>query len=176
MVPLPPLTGHPLPLTGARALATRDGLRERVLAYVTRPSAAGPELLVFEHTPEYPDAGIQVPAGGLEAGESPEQAAVRETREEAGLDLKGPVYLASWLWRRGEMRQVWHAFHLLAPHSTPGTWPHRVTDGEADAGLTFLCRFAPLTAPGLIPDSGYDAALPHLIRHLKTPELEPSHD
>lgn len=170
------LTGHPLPLTEARALAARDGLRERVLAYITRDSAAGPELLIFEHTPDSPDAGVQVPAGGLEAGETPEQAAIREAREETGLDLSGPGYLTSWLWQRGEMRQVWHSFHLLAPRDTPDAWAHRVTDGEGDAGLTFLCRFTPLAAPDLIPDSGYDAALPHLTRHLTPPQLEPSHD
>jgi len=174
VVPLLPLTGHPLPLTEARSLAARDGLRERVLAYVTRPSAAGPELLVFEHTPEYPDAGVQVPAGGLEPGETPEQAAVRETLEETGLDLSGPVYLTSWLWQRAEMRQVWHSFHLLAPQDTPDAWPHRVTDGEGDAGLTFLCRFVPISPPELTEE--YGAPLPSLIRHLETLELEFTHD
>ena len=172
---LPPLQGRPLPLPEARAIAARDGLRERVLAYITRAGAHEHELLVFEHTPDYPDAGIQVPAGGMEPGETPGEAALREAWEETGLRLSDPAYLTSWLWQRGDVRQVWHSFHLSAPAATPDAWLHRVTGGEDDAGLTFLCRFTPLSAPDLIPDSGYDAALPDLARHLQaTPTGEPA--
>ncbi|BDP40857.1 hypothetical protein DAETH_08260 [Deinococcus aetherius] len=170
---LPPLIGHPLSVVEARALAQRHGLRERVLAYVTRRQD---EMLVFEHTPEYPDAGIQVPAGGLEPSETPEEAAVRETWEETGLGLSEPVYLASWHWRRGGREEVWHFFHLSAPPDTPDAWAHRVTHGEDDAGLTSLCRFAPLGACGLTPGDGYDAALPDLLRHLQLSPMELPHD
>ncbi|EYB67809.1 hypothetical protein DEIPH_ctg032orf0052 [Deinococcus phoenicis] len=156
---LAPLTGTPLPLAAARALARQHGLRERVLAYVTRQPD---ELLVFEHTAEYPEAGLQVPAGGLEPGETPEQAAMRETWEETGLHLRGPVLLASWHWQRGEAGQVWHYVWLAAPPQTPDTWSHRVTQGERDAGLTFLCRFAPRHSPDLTPGHGQEAALPTL--------------
>lgn len=164
-------TGSPLPLTEARALAGRRNVRERVLAYITR---GADELLVFEHTSEYPGAGVQVPAGGLEAGETPEQAALRETWEETGLRLRDPVYLTSWHWRRGDAEQVWHYAWLPAPRETPDAWTHRVTDGENDAGLTFLCRFARLPHPDLIPGHGYEAALPELQAHLRLKET--AHD
>ncbi|WP_245872722.1 NUDIX hydrolase [Deinococcus planocerae] len=167
-----PLTGHSLPLPEARALARQRGLRERALAYVTRNG----ELLVFEHTPEYPDAGVQVPAGGLETGETSAEAAVRETREETGLELSGPAHLASFPWSKGELAEVWHVFHLSAPPDTPDAWAHRVTHGGGDAGLTFLCRFAPLGASSLTPGDGHDAALPELTRHLHLPPMELSHD
>ncbi|WP_309569841.1 NUDIX domain-containing protein [Deinococcus sp.] len=62
----------------ARAEATARGLRERALCYVVR----GVHLLVFEH-PHVPVAGVQVPAGGVEPGETPEEAAVRELLEES---------------------------------------------------------------------------------------------
>ncbi len=53
----------------------------KVTAFVTRPSSRGDELLLFEH----PYAGIQIPAGTMEPGETPEQTALREAQEETGL-------------------------------------------------------------------------------------------
>lgn len=54
---------------------------EKVTAFVTRQTSNGIELLLFQH----PHAGIQIPAGIVEPGESPEEAALREVREETGL-------------------------------------------------------------------------------------------
>jgi 8-oxo-dGTP pyrophosphatase MutT (NUDIX family) len=54
---------------------------EKVCVFVMRDGARGKEVLLFEH----PSAGIQVPAGTVELGESPAEAAVREVREETGL-------------------------------------------------------------------------------------------
>ncbi len=59
------------------------GVIEKVTAFVTRSSRNGRELLLFEH----PFAGIQIPAGTVEAGESPEVAAIREVREETRLEV-----------------------------------------------------------------------------------------
>ncbi len=54
---------------------------EKVTAFVLRSSAAGQDLLLFEH----PTAGIQIPAGTVEIDEAPRDAVLRETREETGL-------------------------------------------------------------------------------------------
>jgi 8-oxo-dGTP pyrophosphatase MutT (NUDIX family) len=54
---------------------------EKVTAFVTRSSPQGPELLLFEH----PHAGIQLPAGTVEADEPHADAAAREALEETGL-------------------------------------------------------------------------------------------
>lgn len=53
----------------------------KVTAFVVRVTSTGTELLLFEH----PHAGIQLPAGTIEPGETPEAAALREAREETGL-------------------------------------------------------------------------------------------
>ena len=52
----------------------------KVTALITRPGPAGPELLVFDHGL----AGIQLPAGTVEQGESFGSAALREGWEETG--------------------------------------------------------------------------------------------
>ncbi|MCP4542722.1 MAG: NUDIX domain-containing protein [Chloroflexi bacterium] len=54
---------------------------EKVTAFITRRSPNGHDLLLFEH----PNAGIQIPAGTVEDGETPEQAIIREVNEETGL-------------------------------------------------------------------------------------------
>lgn len=54
---------------------------EKVTLFITRPSPTGGQLLLIRH----PYAGIQIPAGTVEAGENPASAALREVREETGL-------------------------------------------------------------------------------------------
>jgi len=54
---------------------------EKVTAFIIRERAGERQLLLFEH----PNAGVQIPAGTVEEGESPEQAVLREAGEETGL-------------------------------------------------------------------------------------------
>jgi 8-oxo-dGTP pyrophosphatase MutT (NUDIX family) len=54
----------------------------KVTAFVTREKEHGRELLVFRH----PTAGVQLPAGTIEPGETPEQAVLRELGEETGIN------------------------------------------------------------------------------------------
>ncbi len=67
----------------------------KVTAFVTRRGRGGLELLLFRH----PNAGVQFPAGTVEPGEAPAQAALREVREETGL---GDVCLAASIGSRVE--------------------------------------------------------------------------
>jgi ADP-ribose pyrophosphatase YjhB (NUDIX family) len=150
----------------ARQDAARRDLREKVLCLVVR----GEELLVFGHA-GLPQAGTQLPAGGVEAGERPEQAAVRELYEESALQLPGPRFLVSCRWEArlpGRLTcQVCHAYAFTAPPGLPDAWSH-----PAD-GHTFVYRWACLDAPGL--DWEMDAALPYLSS-VPAPLQETAHD
>jgi 8-oxo-dGTP pyrophosphatase MutT (NUDIX family) len=59
---------------------------EKVTAFITRQTKDGHQLLLLDH----PNAGIQIPAGTVEAGETPDQAVLREVSEETGLTISSP--------------------------------------------------------------------------------------
>ncbi len=119
---------------------------QRVVAYVTRERDGRRELLVFDHRDE-PDAGTQVPAGRLEAGEELEPALVRELHEETGLvDVRIVRKLGEWdgseLGHGVGLRN--HAFELEAP-GAPDEWEHTVFGDGDDAGFVFRYRWEQLT-------------------------------
>jgi 8-oxo-dGTP diphosphatase len=96
----------------------------KVVAYITD----GHRLLVFSH-PHHPEAGIQVPAGTVEEGESPTEAVLREAREETGLDdLEIRSYLGVQehdLSAHGQAEiQRQHFFHLVFRGEAPARWRH----------------------------------------------------
>ena len=66
-------------------------VKYKVFAYITNRQW----LLLFTHL-NAPEAGIQVPAGTIEAGESPEEAVLREVFEETGLSGKDTSRSATW--------------------------------------------------------------------------------
>jgi 8-oxo-dGTP diphosphatase len=150
-----------VPYQLARAHAAEHRWREKVLAYVTRQPD---ELLVFSHTEEYPDAGIQVPAGGVEPGEEPIDAVLRETREESGLELTNPIYLGSIEWLVDAPSRIRHFYWLQAPLSTPDRWEHRVSSSGVDHGMIFRYAFVPRSDHGLLTGHGFRSGLDDLDR------------
>jgi 8-oxo-dGTP diphosphatase len=97
----------------------------KVVAYITRDNPTGErELLVFEHR-DFPEAGVQVPAGTVKDGEKPEDAVMREVAEEIGLEnchlvKKLAVYAPAALMPNPESGWIneRHVFHLAAPPDT----------------------------------------------------------
>lgn len=137
---------------------------DRVVAYITRDRDGRRELLVFDHR-DHPDAGTQVPAGRLEAGEDLEAGLARELREEAGLEGAHIVR------RLGEFDGETlghgigyrnHVYELEAP-GAPNDWEHEVFGDGDDAGLVFVYRWEPLT-PELRLWDGIDPVLELLRR------------
>ena len=98
--------------------------RHRAYAYITR----GSRLLLFTQ-PGAPEAGIQVPAETIESGEVPQDAVMREAREETGLTgLRCERFLAQdtrdmWDCGSDELQHRWF-FHLTVEGPTAETWRH----------------------------------------------------
>jgi len=96
---------------------------EKVTAFVIRCPATNPELLLLEH----PYAGMQIPAGTVEADESPAQAVLREVAEETGLtDVAIRAYLgAAEESFAPETRFVLRRAHIYArPDATSFDWAY----------------------------------------------------
>lgn len=132
---------------------------EKAFAYVTHRDL----LLVFRH-PESPEAGIQVPAGTIEPGESPARAALREAAEETGperLELVAELGTADFdmsPFGRDEIQRR-HFFHLSVRADPPGAWRHaerHPSDGGPPVPFEFF--WTPLSNP-LPLIAGHDALL-----------------
>lgn len=127
--------------------------RIRVAAYVIRPGPQ-PELLIFEHV-DVPEAGRQVPAGGVNTNEELPMAVLREVAEETGLTSATIVRALTTEDRphpeTGQPRRTTY-FHLLAPTDTADDWIHRVEGTGGDTGMIFACRFRPLPLPHPLAD------------------------
>ncbi len=155
-------------------------VKRKAFAYVTHRDARGERLLVFSH-PNAPGAGIQVPAGTLEAGESPAAGALREAREESGLDCLELVgFLGEQLrdmrdFGRHELHQR-SFYHLRCTGTPPERWRHseqypsdQVAAGAVHQRPLFELFWArlPDDVPELIADHGI--MLGELMAQLATP-------
>ena len=98
---------------------------EKVYAYIAR---AG-QLLVFRHV-DFPDAGIQVPGGTVDRGETPDEAVLREASEETGLqDLVVKTFLGEDEYEAisttpGRILRRYF-YHLTCPKDVPDIWQHQ---------------------------------------------------
>ncbi|MEG9513943.1 NUDIX domain-containing protein [Saccharopolyspora indica] len=116
---------------------------------------------MFDHL-DAPEAGTQVPAGGVRAGELLTAAASREVAEETGAEVELGQALA--VQQRphphtGEPR-VTVFFHARTSEVRDG-WVHEVASGDGDDGMVFRCRFVPLARPGELAD--HQGEFLHLI-------------
>lgn len=143
--------------------------RRRVLVYVERDDG----LLVFEHR-DYPEAGIQVPAGGVHQGESLIEAARREVHEETGVTIDTELTLLGTHEHLDGLGQpaLTHYFRASAPEGLPRSWQHAVVGDGGDAGLVFDCRFDP--APKLWPVQAVFCRIPSHQDRLPAADTSPT--
>jgi 8-oxo-dGTP pyrophosphatase MutT (NUDIX family) len=138
-------------------------VRQKVVCYVVR----GDELLVFRHLDEpWDESGLQVPAGSVEPGESPEEAALREANEETGLhSLRLVRKLGETDYDMSPSRnevQHRHVFHLSTDEETPPRWASYEEDPDDGSGvIRFECFWIPLTR-GHVLSGGQGALLGRL--------------
>ncbi|NKY31278.1 NUDIX hydrolase [Nocardia gamkensis] len=136
--------------------------KDKVLVYVVRDG----KLLVFRHTDyTHEEVGIQVPAGSIRPGESPQDAALREAREETGLtEFKIVRKLGEFEYDISPYRweiQVRHVFHLELSEPAPERWASQEDhDGQGEP-TRFECFWVPLDAAHIL-QSGQGALLGRL--------------
>lgn len=122
-----------------------------------------PELLVFDHV-GIPEAGTQIPAGGVHPGENLEQAVLREVAEETGLSdvsVINRIVVDHRPHPQTQQPRRTTFFHLYAGTDTPDTWTHRVGGTGDDHGIEFACRFVALPLESPLADE-QDAWLDHV--------------
>jgi SAM-dependent methyltransferase/8-oxo-dGTP pyrophosphatase MutT (NUDIX family) len=144
-------------------VAGGPGSAARVYAYIVRDG----RVAVFDH-PD-PDAGVQVPGGGVEAGESLVDAVMREVREESGLECEVVAHLGrrrrqGWYPDRGPIDSMRHYFELrpLGPVAETWTWTERhASDGSGPHEFAF--RWLPVAEAGGELDFGFGEMLDVLM-------------
>jgi 8-oxo-dGTP diphosphatase len=121
---------------------------EKVLVYLIRNRDNISELLVFEHL-DFPEAGIQVPAGTIKKGEGSEAAAMRELKEETGLaTIKIEKFLGSFEYLHLHRNETHMRNVLLAStedKSIPALWVHTIEGDGEDSELRIKCYWVPVS-------------------------------
>lgn len=111
--------------------------------------------MVFDHT-EFPEAGTQIPAGTLEPGEDPAAGALREAREESGLqNLSLKTYLGVKKYDltsigKNEIHER-HYFHLECLEDTPERWISYEEDSSDGSPAPIEFEFYWVRYPNHVP-------------------------
>lgn len=120
--------------------------RQRVAVYVLRRVDRSVHVLVFDHI-DHPDAGTQIPAGGIEEGEDIETAAIREVQEESGLIGIEVLRVVGTQDRPYPLTGMarFTTFLAAVTESPQNDWEHTVSGGNGDdEGVRLQCRFVPV--------------------------------
>ena len=135
----------------------------KAVGYVLRDD----RLLVFTHD-DVPieEAGIQVPAGSIEPGEDPRDAAVREVLEETGVETRVVKELGVEHYDVSPSRPEIHERHFFQLEPAGADLPERWAAGEflpsgGGAGERWTCWWLPVKH-GHVLSAGFGARLGRL--------------
>ncbi|MEM8874786.1 MAG: GNAT family N-acetyltransferase [Planctomycetota bacterium] len=126
---------------------------DKVLAYLTRERGDDLELLAFVNRDADGPTGWEVPGGGVDEGESPEDAVVREVHEEAGLDdarVVRKLTTTPWWNSYRDFVQTRHVYELAVDRDLPNAWQHTVHGDGGDNGKRFAYRWLPVRYAGAL--------------------------
>lgn len=119
-------------------------INKRAYAFIFRSKPNGEkELLAFKVKGEPPNRFFQLPGGGIDRGETPEEGVIREVEEESGLQgLKPTKFIGSKItqYEDGAYQRFFFRFDEL-PANLPDRWEHQVTGGGDDEGKTFIYQW-----------------------------------
>jgi 8-oxo-dGTP diphosphatase len=146
-----PIYKHSHPAGAIHSESLMSTFKRKVLAYIVRPGY----LLVFRHR-DFPEAGLQVPGGTIAAGETPEQAVLREATEETGQD--GLLILR----KLGEqvlkmdsfgLDEIHHRYYyqLVGLEPLPEAWTHDETDPSDGSPQPIVFEFYWAKLPNDVP-------------------------
>jgi 8-oxo-dGTP pyrophosphatase MutT (NUDIX family) len=138
---------HKAPFFGGRlerlaSVAWRDDVRDRYRVAVYVFDAHG-KVLCFDHA-DFPEAGTQIPAGGVDRFETLEAAAAREVLEETGIRITPARALGVQVIedQASQVRKVTVFLAARALQVPAERWRHTVApQAGQDAGMVFECFF-----------------------------------
>ena len=140
-------------------------LQHKVFAYITHAS----RLLIFRHL-DFPEAGLQVPAGTVEPGEDFAAAVLREAQEETGLD---DLYIVASLGEHvRDMSDAGrdaihhrHFYHLRCAAAPPERWQHDEADPSDGSPAPIRFEFYWVDLPDGVPEliCDHDKFIPLLL-------------
>lgn len=138
-------------------------IKKKVLVYCVSDG----KLLVFRHTAySAEELGVQVPAGSIAVGETPEQAALRELVEETGYScFEVEEFLGTNLYDISPYRmelQERYFFRARPTEPLPDRWMSQEDHDGEQPPTQFECFWVPLEAAHLL-QSGQSSMLWRLV-------------
>jgi 8-oxo-dGTP pyrophosphatase MutT (NUDIX family) len=117
------------------------------------------EILAFEH----PRAGFQIVKGGINSGETPDAAALRELAEEAGI---ASAHVTADMGRSDGIvsGETWH-FLRISCGPLPEQWHHDAVGDDGDRYRFFWHPLSNCRAPGF--DVRYHHAMTYVARWIE---------